>query len=77
MDRFFMKFYFNFSIFDFRSKSAKKPMSAVKGTNVVVVLAVKKSITMNLPNYHAFLTWDVRYGSHFSPKNCLSNQAIF
>ena len=68
MDRLLLKFHSNFSLFNFRSKSAKKPMSAVKGTNVVVVLAVKKSITMNLPNYHAFLTWDVRYGSHFSPK---------
>ena len=72
-----LKSCFDLSFFHFRSKSAKKLMSAVKGTNVVVVLAVKKSITMNLPNYHAFLTWDVRYGSHFSPKNCLSNQAIF
>lgn len=43
-----------------RSKVAKEPMSAVKGMNVVVVLAVKKSITKNLPNYHAFLTLDVR-----------------
>lgn len=49
-----------------RSRVAKHPENAVRATNVVAValivkvLVVKKSTTMNSPNYHAFLTWDVR-----------------
>lgn len=49
-----------------RSRVAKQQENAVRATNVVAValiakvLVVKKSTTMNSPNYHAFLTWDVR-----------------
>jgi hypothetical protein len=42
-----------------RSKIAKTQKNAAKVTNAAAELAAKKNITNNLPNYHAFLTWDV------------------
>ena len=51
-----------FLSFVYRSRVAKQQENAVRATNVVAValiakvLVVKKSTTMNSPNYHAFLT---------------------
>jgi len=42
-----------------RWKVAKTQKSAAKITNAVAELVAKPSTTQNLPNYHAFLTWDV------------------